>query len=178
MSTLKQVTALLLLPTWLISCQEGEEEQTERKAYFTTEVKAAPNPEKVDLESLLKKEFEPSDFDSNSIPQFELYSKYAGEDIHQLTGISGRNLMLCFTAPWCPHSQRMQDALKNLATQAQGDLQVVIVDADQYPVLAHDFGVNKVPTTFLYVEAVRLEKIEGSYSTQSLTKYIQRILSP
>ncbi len=158
------------------SCGESEEEDKLRRARFTTEIKPPPNPDQIDLESLIKEEYV-----APSLPQeeyqFAPYSLYEGENVKQLTGVSGRSLLLCFATEWCPYSNSMKAALKELSEKAQGELQVVVVDPDAYKGLAEEFGIKQVPMTFLYTEGVRLRSIEGNYSATSLEQYLKRVLT-
>lgn len=166
-------TSLLLLP----SCKKTSEKEREaRAAQFTTSTKPAPNPQKEDLETLVRRD-KSAPTTLHGGPKFELYSDYTGEDIRQVTGVSGRSLLLCFTAPWCPHSTRMRQSLQQLAKAEKGRVQVVEVNADAHPALAEQFGLNKVPTTVFYTEGVKLRTIEGAYTAESLQKFLHSLLS-
>lgn len=163
----------------VVSCGESDDEKTaqaEQAAQFTTATKSAPNPQRESLGALVRRHQNlPSDLPGT--PRFELYSEYKGEDIRQITGVSGRSLLLSFTAPWCTHSTRMRQELQKLAQGEKGTVQVVEVNADAYPVLAEKFGITKVPTTILYTEGVKLRTIEGAYNAASLRNYIRSVLS-
>ncbi len=178
-SRLPYLRPLLLLgvPLLLSSCEDNEQTIAERAriARFTTTVKPPPNPEKEDLDELIKEEFVAPTVHTD-IPEFTPYSFYEGQNMRQLTGISGRSLLLSFATEWCPHSTTMKDALQQLAADAQGSIQIVVIDPDKYTELAKEFGITKVPITFLYVEGVRLRMIEGSYTASSLQHYLSRIL--
>ncbi len=177
---MKQLAAILLmcliLPQ-LTGCGESEKERREHAARFTTSTKPAPNPQQESLESLVREDKAPIPTTLNGGAKFEPYSEYQGEDIRQVTGVSGRSLLLCFTAPWCNHSNKMRRALQELAKAEQGRVQVVEVNADEYPVLAQEFGITKVPTTFFYTEGVKLRHIEGSYTAESLGRFLRGLLS-
>lgn len=160
----------------MVSCEDSEQEQKVRAAKFTTSTKPAPNPQYEALESLVRTD-QGSAGKSASIPLFAPFSHYQGEDMRQLTGVSGRSLLLCFTAPWCEYSKKMQDSLEALSKAEKGSVQVVIIDADEYPSIAKQYDLKKVPTTILYVEGVRLRRIEGAYTAASLQKYLQKTLS-
>lgn len=165
--------SLLLLP----ACKKASEKEKEaRAAQFTTSTKPAPNPHKEDLETLVRRD-RTAPTELNGAPKFELYSTYAGEDIRQVTGVSGRTLLLCFTAPWCPHSNKMRRALQQLAKDEKGRVQVVEVNADAYPAVAEQFGLDKVPTTFFYTEGVKLRSISGAYTAASVQKFLHNLLS-
>lgn len=167
------LSALLLLP----ACKKvSEKEKEARAAQFTTSTKPAPNPHKEDLETLVRRD-RTAPTGLNSAPRFELFSAYAGEDIRQVTGVSGRTLLLCFTAPWCPHSNKMRQALQKLAEDERGRIQVVEINADAYPAMAEQFGIDKVPTTIFYTEGVKLRSISGAYTTASVQKFLHSLLS-
>lgn len=161
----------------LTGCDESSDEQQARASRFTTSTKPAPNPQREALDSLLRDEAQELPTTLSSGPKFELYSQYEGEDIRQVTGVSGRSLLLVFTAPWCPHCKTMRNSLLKLAREAKGTVQVVEVDADAYPNLANDFKIEAVPTTLLYVEGMRLRTIRGSYNTKSLQNYLRKVLA-
>jgi thioredoxin-like negative regulator of GroEL len=97
--------------------------------------------------------------------------------MRQVTEVSGRTVLLCFTAPWCRHSRAMRQALRELAEQEKGGVQVVEIDADAYPAIANDYGLTKVPTTVFYTEGVKLRSIEGAYTAESLGRYLHALLT-
>lgn len=160
----------------LVACEDSEQDQKRRAAQFTTSTKAAPNPQRESLENFIRTD-KLQEGKANSVTRFALFSEYKGEDMRQVTGVSGRSLLLCFTAPWCEHSQKMSQSLDELAKMEQGGVQVVTINADDYPTLATEYNVTKVPTTILFVEGVRLRRIEGAYTSKSLQKYLQKTLS-
>lgn len=170
------LAALLTLPL-VTGCGESEKERREHAARFTTGTKPAPNPQKESLEDLVKEDSTPIPTSLNSGARFEPYSEYKGEDIRQVTGVSGRSLLLCFTAPWCNYSNKMRKSLQSLVKTEQGRVQVVEVNADAYPLLAQEFGITKVPTTFIYTEGVKLRSVEGAYTADSLARFLRSLLS-
>lgn len=166
-------TPFLLLMT---GCDEADPEKNELSGRFTTATRPAPNPQREALETLIRKDLNvPTDL--KGAPKFKPYSEYNGEDIRQVTGVSGRSLLLVFTAPWCKHSNAMKKALKELTEKEKGNVQVVDVNADAFPVLAEEFGIAKVPTTFLYTEGVRLRAFEGAMSSQGIQNLIRNVLT-
>lgn len=168
---------LLCAQTLLLTgCRDSDAERAERAAQFTTATKPAPNPQRESLESLVRKDLNiPTGLPG--APKYELYSEYKGEDIRQVTGVSGRSLLLCFTAPWCRYSDSMRQTLKTLAEEEMGNIQVVEVNADAFPVLAEEFGLTKVPTTILYTEGVKLRTLEGSKSVDAMRSFIRNVLT-
>lgn len=169
--------ATLLIFPLLSSCGDNDEEQREKAARFTTSTKPAPNPQRESLESLVRTDRNAAPTSLVKAPKFKLFSDYKGEDIRQVTGVSGRTLILCFAAPWCPYSNRMRNGLQQIANQGKGTVQVVMVNPDEYTSLAKDFELNKVPTTVFYTEGVKLRTIEGAYTAESVRSFLHALLS-
>ena len=159
----------------LVGCDDSSDDDRQAQAVgLATASRPAPNPQKASL-SIKGASTTPTALPTT--PRYELFSIYAGQDIKQVTGVSGRTLWLCFTAPWCPHSRQMINELKELARSEKGNVQVVQLDADAYPAIAEEFGITKVPTTALYAEGVKLRTIEGAYNAASLQRFLHSVLS-
>lgn len=160
----------------LVACDDADDEQQPSAIGMTMPARPAPNPKRESLDiSPVDKNAVPTSLSRG--PRFELFSQYSGQDIKQVTGVSGRTMWLCFTAPWCPYSREMIKALKIMARNEKGSVQIVEINADAYPALAEEFGITKVPTTVLYAEGVKLRTIEGAYNAPSLQRYLHSILS-
>lgn len=160
----------------LTGCDDSDSVQADRAARFTTATKPAPNPRREPLENLIRRDLDVS-AGLPGAPRFELFSEYKGEDIRQVTGVAGRSLLLVFSAPWCSHCEAMRKSLQTLAEQEKGGVQVVVVNADTFPVLAQEFNITRVPTTILYTEGVKLRTIEGACTPEELTNFIHNVLS-
>lgn len=167
--------SLVLIPCLWTGCWDDDEDaRAIRAASFTTSTRPAPNPERISLQSEIRQNVNMGSGIS-SAPRYELYSQYKGEDIRQITGVSGRKLILAFTCDWCEHSGQMREALKKLAEDEKGNVQVVDVNADQYPKIAEEFGLTKVPTIFIYTEGIRLRVFEGAYDTATLKTMLDQL---
>lgn len=166
--------SLCVSALFLVGCDDADDEPQAPVVDLSAATRPAPKPQKESL-SIQARDDTPQTLSRG--PRFAQYSRYAGQDIRQVTGVSGRTLWLCFTAPWCPHSRRMMQELRTMAQEEKGTVQIVEVDADEYPALAEEFGITKVPTTFLYTEGVQLRTVEGAYNAASLRRYLRRVLS-
>ena len=176
---LRKICPFALLPLLLLAagCDDSSrEEDRARAARFTTSTKPDPHPQRESLNDLIRKDHIDPGVRQGG-PRFELYSEYKGEDIRQVTGVSGRKLLLVFTAPWCRHSANMRRALRELAESERGNVQVVEVNADEYSDLANRFGITAVPTTVLYTEGVKLRTFRGAYSTEVLRRYLRQVFA-
>lgn len=170
------LVAMLLIPLLCMSCGESDQEKRDRAATFTTPTKPAPNPQLESLQALIRTDRQvPTGLKGG--PRYPLYSRYEGQDMRQVTEVSGRTLLLCFTAPWCRHSNAMRKSLQTLAEAEKGGVQVVEINADAYPAIAEDYQLTKVPTTFFYAEGVKLRSIEGAYTAESLGRYLHALLT-
>lgn len=167
---------LVLAPCLMVGCSDDDDAQAIRAASFTTSTRPAPNPERRSLHSEIRQNVNLGTGVA-SAPRYELYSKYNGEDIKQITGVSGRKLILLFSADWCQHSVAMREALKKLAEDEKGNVQVVDVNADEYPQIAEGFGLTKVPTIFIYTEGISLRTIEGAYDTVTLKAMLDQLFT-
>ena len=176
MKRITRLLALLLLPLLCVSCGESEQEKRDRAATFTTPTKPAPNPQLESLQALIRTDKQVPTMLKGG-PQYKLYSTYEGQDMRQVTEVSGRTLLLCFTAPWCRHSNAMRKSLQELAEAEKGGVQVVEIDADAFPAIAEDYNLTKVPTTVFYAEGVKLRSIEGAYTAESLARYLHALLT-
>lgn len=176
MNSLFRTLLLCSLPLLMTGCGDDDEAKAEQAARFTTSTKPAPNPVRASLQEYLREDAVMSTGMPGE-PQFELYSLYKGEDIRQITGVSGRKLILVFTADWCPYSRSMRQSLEELAKEEKGNIQVVDVDADEYSELAKSFGLQKVPTMRLYTEGIEVRVFEGFYDTQTLKEMLHQVFS-
>lgn len=183
-----RIAPLLLLltcvPCLMTGCgDDNEAEKAAQAARFNTATNPPPNPQRLALNKEIKQNINLS-AGASSAPKYPLYSHYNGEDIQQVTGVSGRKLILSFTAgdwdnkeqQWCPHSVRMRSALRSLAEQEKGNIQVVDINADAYPKLAEEFEITKVPTIFVYSEGIRLTRLEGYYNSATLNRLLKELL--
>lgn len=167
---MKNWAALLIGTTvllGLVSCEDSEE----RRARYA-EKKPAPKP--------LERTFAPP---PPPVPEQEKVEEtgpamveYKGEDIVQITGMSGKNILLVFYAPWCKQCATYRKALVEYAVAQRGHTYIVAIDADKYPALAREYGVEAIPKTVLYVEGMRLRDMVGNISAGKLGELIDKTL--
>lgn len=160
----------------LAACDDAEDEPQAQAIGLATASRPAPNPQKESL-SIVAPRSEDLPTTLPNTPHFELFSQYSGQDIRQVIGVSGRTLWLCFTAPWCKHCKDMINELRIVAREEKGSVQVIQLNVDEYPAIATEFGIKKIPTTILYTEGVKLRTIVGSYNASSLRSYLHRVLA-
>lgn len=80
---------------------------------------------------------------------------------------SGR-VLVEFFATWCPHCQRMQPILDDVAAKVTGTCAVYQVDVDKSPNLAAEYAPNGFPTYVLFVDGSKMKTITGEQAEETL----------
>ncbi len=157
----------LLLGALALSVFSGCENAEERRARYAQK-KPAPRP--------LERKFAPV---KQELPppkpkkQEPVWLDYKGEDMRQLTELSGRRILIVFYAPWCEHSMKYVEAVKSYAATQNGKTYAVLIDADKYPDVFLKYKGEAVPTTILYLEGMKLREMVGGVSSYRLGELIE-----
>ncbi len=155
-----------LLVTGLTGCEDS----SERRARYA-EKKPAPRP--------LERTFDPP---KKVLPparpekKAPVWMDYRGEDMRQLTELSGRKVLLVFYAPWSRPSMEYVQAVKSYAAAQDGKALAVLIDADCYPDMARKYGLEAVPLTVLYLEGMKLKEMVGSVTAPRLNELIEQTI--
>ena len=72
---------------------------------------------------------------------------------------------------------RLWPVLEKLANDYNGQFLLVNVDTDKEKQLAHDYGVNSVPTVKLYINGAVVDQIHGYDSPDSFKKMLDKYLA-
>lgn len=86
----------------------------------------------------------------------------AGRALHPLEqGVSGaapndKARLLFFTASWCAPCHRIQPLLEKICRQNHTVVVLVVVDYDEFPLVAEEFAVESLPTMILLDRAGNL----------------------
>jgi thioredoxin 1 len=86
-------------------------------------------------------------------------------------------VLVKFSAGWCPPCQVLQRNIEELLKQPeeqQKDLMVLKVDVEKFPSLAQrpQFGVNSIPTFFLFHQGKMIKEGHGNRNVQQLKQFI------
>ncbi len=73
-----------------------------------------------------------------------------------------------FFATWCPHCQRMQPILDDVAAKSAGAYAVYQVDVDKSPDLASEYAPNGFPTYVLFQDGAAVKTLTGEQSEETL----------
>lgn len=86
---------------------------------------------------------------------------------------SDGKVLVEFFATWCPHCQRMQPILDDVATMAAGTCAVYQVDVDKSPDLAAEYAPNGFPTYVLFVDGSITKTLTGEQTEATLLELAQ-----
>ena len=74
---------------------------------------------------------------------------------------SDRPVLVDLWAPWCGPCIAMEPAIKELATQFEGKIDVAKLNVDDNPAIAQNFDVMGIPTLLLFKGGKPVERIIG-----------------
>lgn len=159
------VSALLMM-AGLTGCDDS----SERRARYA-EKKPAPRP--------LERTFDPPRKvlpPAAPVKKAPAWMDYKGEDMRQLTELSGRKVLIVFYAPWSRPALDYVQAVKSYAAAQDGKAFAVLIDADAYPDVARKYGLEAVPLTLLYLEGMKLKEMVGALSAPRLNELIEQTI--
>lgn len=97
-------------------------------------------------------------------------------NIDLFTWAAARPCLLEFWAPWCAPCLGMAPAIRALASEMGGRLQVGSVDIDHSPDIAARFGVVSTPTFVLLVRGEPVAQVAGFLPSAMLRQWVQEAL--
>lgn len=74
---------------------------------------------------------------------------------------SAMPVLVDFSAVWCGPCKMLDPIVERLATEWEGKVKVVKIDADQNPNLLTRYGVLGIPTLLLFKEGTLVERVTG-----------------
>jgi thioredoxin len=85
-------------------------------------------------------------------------------------------VLVDFYAVWCGPCQVMAPILEQVGAQLKDQLQVVKINAEQYPQVASQYGVQAYPTLVLFKQGKPVDKIEGVVPVDRLVSHLRTFL--
>jgi thioredoxin-like negative regulator of GroEL len=70
----------------------------------------------------------------------------------------------------------MAPILEQVGIYLKERVQIVKIDADKYPQLASQYGIQALPTLVLFKNAQPVERIEGVVQAQDLIQHLQNFI--
>lgn len=95
------------------------------------------------------------------------------QDFEQYVYDAHGKVLVEFFATWCPHCQKMQPLVDQLAEDAAG-AQVYQVDVDQSPDLAAQYAPDGFPCFVLFDNGEKTAQLLGEQSREALAELIER----
>ena len=92
----------------------------------------------------------------------------------QLKSESGKLILVEVSAPHCSSCDTLRPILHQLATEQNGNVELVEIDMTEEPDLAIDLGIRSVPTVVLFKNGQLLEKIVGLKPKKLYVETIQK----
>ncbi|MDR1626162.1 MAG: thioredoxin [Spirochaetia bacterium] len=86
---------------------------------------------------------------------------------------SGVPVLVDFWAQWCMPCKMLAPALEELGTALAGKLKVGKVNVDEEGDLAVQYGIESIPTVFLFKEGKIIEKQIGACTKQVLEDLVK-----
>ena len=160
--------AFIVISGLLLAALAGCDDSNDRRSRYA-EKKPAPRP--------LERNFDPPrQVLPPSAPKKKepAWMVYKGEDMRQLTELSGRRVLIVFYAPWSSQAMEYVQAVKSYAEAQDGKAFAVLIDADAHPELARKYHLESVPLTVLYLEGMKLREMVGGVSAARLDQLIEQ----
>jgi thioredoxin 1 len=86
-------------------------------------------------------------------------------------------VLVDFWADWCGPCRILDPILEGLASELEGRLRIVSVDADAHPALAGRFHVLSLPTLLVFVDGEPVKRMVGARGRGHLLEELDDLLS-
>lgn len=85
-------------------------------------------------------------------------------------------VFVCFYGSWCSASQTYSPILEQVKQKIGSRMQVIKINADQYPQLVYQYEIKVLPTSLLFINQELACRIKGVMQTEKLIQYLQKFL--
>jgi thioredoxin len=86
--------------------------------------------------------------------------------------MSGKPVLLEFSATWCGPCQQVKPEVHAFAEQVKGRAEVVMIDIDQNRALADQYNVHAVPTFIALKHGKEIERISGGIPQSEMRRML------
>ncbi len=110
------------------------------------------------------------------IPLYKSFEEISGEE-YQSTIENNRGILLVvFVADWSQPSKNYDIPLKKIANQYFDRIRIAIYDIASSEEHARELKVFSIPTIIIFSNSIQKERLEGFFSAEELSAYIERHL--
>lgn len=85
-------------------------------------------------------------------------------------------VLVDFWADWCPPCRAMSPVLEKVATEQEGQLKVVKLDADENPAMSNQYAIRSLPTMIVFQNGKELGRFIGFMPGSELLRRIHDTL--
>lgn len=89
---------------------------------------------------------------------------------------SGKNLLVDFWAPWCPHCRKIESAYEQIAEEYGDRMEIVKLNMDESESLWQDFGVELIPTLRVYRAGEAAASVIAPESKAKIEEFLSEFL--
>lgn len=88
----------------------------------------------------------------------------------------GRTVLVDYWAPWCGYCRRIGPAYDKIAEEYGDRIEVVKINIDDEPVLAHSEHIEVIPTLVLYRDGKAVNSVVAPESKAAIGAFIEESL--
>lgn len=85
-------------------------------------------------------------------------------------------VLIDFWAPWCAPCRSLKPVLEKLAQEYAGRFLLARIDSEQYPQIAHHFGVRSIPAVKVIKGGRLVDEFSGALPEGEVRAFIERLL--
>ena len=83
-----------------------------------------------------------------------------------------------FWAPWCGPCKQLTPILEKIVNAANGTVQLVKLDIDQYPEIPGQLGVQSIPAVFAFKNGQPVDAFMGALPESQVKAFIEKVTGP
>lgn len=105
------------------------------------------------------------------------YVTLTNENFQQEVTQSTQPVLVDFWASWCGPCQAMNPMIQELATEYNGQISVGKVNVDEEPTLAAQFGIQSIPTLWVFQNGKVVDTVIGAVPKKVITDTLNTVLA-